>query len=285
MQVFRDKAGEGVRVRTSGVQNPEQLASYRTFFERLKHASKRVLLLDYDGTLAPFRVDRGHAFPYPGVPYLVSNIASSGTRVALISGRRAEEVATLSGIRPRPEIWGSHGMERITADGRHEVAALEERQLAGLYRAGLWLSQQQGLTHAAEFKPGSVAAHWRGAPAAQVIEIRRRILSGWQELGREYELELLDFDGGIEIRVPGHDKGQAVETILEEVGDAAVAYLGDDQTDEDAFRALGAIGEKGFRVLVREHVRETAADVWIKPPEQLIEFLENWLLASGGSER
>ena len=58
MQLFRDKAGEGVKVRTSGVQNPEQLASYRTFFERLKHASKRVLLLDYDGTLAPFRVER-----------------------------------------------------------------------------------------------------------------------------------------------------------------------------------------------------------------------------------
>ena len=285
MQVFRDKAGEGAKVRTAGVQDAEQRASYRAFFERLKRASKRVLLLDYDGTLAPFRVDRDHAFPYPGVPYLVSKISSSGTQVALISGRRAEEVATLSGIRPRPEIWGSHGMERITVDGRHEVATLEERQLAGLYRAGLWLSQQQGLTHAAEFKPGSVAAHWRGAPASQVIEIRSRILRGWQKLERDYELDLLDFDGGVEIRVPGHDKGQAVETILQEVGDAIVAYLGDDQTDEDGFRALGAIGDRGFSVLVREHVRETAADVWIKPPQQLIEFLENWLLASGGSER
>ena len=64
-----------------------------------------------------------------------------------------------------------------------------------------------------------------------------------------------------------------------------MAYLGDDQTDEDAFRAVGDIGEKGLSVLVRTHVRETAADVWIKPPQQLIEFLENWLLASGGTER
>lgn len=64
-----------------------------------------------------------------------------------------------------------------------------------------------------------------------------------------------------------------------------VAYLGDDQTDEDAFRALEKLGEHGLSVLVRTHVRETAADIWIKPPEQLIEFLENWLLASGGNER
>jgi trehalose 6-phosphate phosphatase len=283
--VFRDKASEGANLRVKGVESSEELACYRKFFDRLKTANQRVLLLDYDGTLAPFRVDRDHAFPYPGVPYLVSRIANSGTRVVLISGRRAEEVATLSGVRPRPEIWGCHGMERITEDGSHTTFPLEERQLAGLYRAGLWLGQQQGLAHAAEFKPGSVAAHWRGAPATEVIEIRRKILTGWQDLAHEYQLELLDFDGGIEIRVPGHDKGQAVATILQETGDAVVAYLGDDQTDEDAFRALKDIGEQGLSVLVRTHVRDTAADVWIKPPQQLIEFLENWLLASGGAER
>jgi trehalose-phosphatase len=285
LQVFRDKAGEGAKVRVKGVENPQEVACYQKFLERLKTANNRMLLLDYDGTLAPFRVDRDHAFPYPGVPYLVSKIANSGTRVVLISGRRAEEVASLSGIRPRPEIWGCHGMERITEDGSHSTFPLEERQLAGLYRAGLWLSQQTGLTHAAEFKPGSVAAHWRGAPATEVIEIRRRILAGWQDLAHEYQLELLDFDGGIEIRVPGHDKGQAVATILQETGEAVVAYLGDDQTDEDAFRALDEIGDQGLSVLVRTHVRDTAADLWIKPPQQLIEFLENWLLASGGTER
>jgi trehalose-phosphatase len=261
------------------MQRLQQHADYRSFLEQLKVAQQRVLLLDYDGTLAPFRAAREHAFPYPGVPYLVSRIASLGTRVALISGRRAEEVASLSGIRPQPEIWGSHGLERITPDGTYSVAAIEPHHLSGLYQASLWLSHES-LTRTAEFKPGSVAAHWRGLPAMQAIDMRRNILHRWLKVAEEHQLELLDFDGGIEIRVPGHDKGQAVETILHETeGPASMAYLGDDQTDEDAFQAIKG---KGLAVLVRDHVRETAADVWLQPPDELIEFLENWLIASGG---
>ena len=80
------------------------------------------------------------------------------------------------------------------------------------------------MTRAAEFKPGSVAAHWRGCGGGD-DELRRKILQGWLQVAEEYQLELLDFDGGVEIRVPGHDKGQAVETILHETeGIASVAY-------------------------------------------------------------
>jgi trehalose-phosphatase len=283
LKVFREQANERERSkRVSTMQALEKQGDYRSFLEQLKGAQQRVLLLDYDGTLAPFRTAREHAFPYPGIPYLVSRIASLGTRVALISGRRAEEVASLSGIRPQPEIWGSHGLERITADGTYRVAVLEQRHLSGLYKAALWLSQE-GLARAAEFKPGSVAAHWRGLGAAETVEMRRKILHGWLKIANEYQLDLLDFDGGVEIRVPGHNKGHAVQAILHETeGLASVAYLGDDQTDEDAFHAIKG---KGLAVLVRDRVRETAADVWLKPPEELIEFLESWLLASGGESR
>ena len=77
-------------------------------------------------------------------------------------------------------------------------------------------------------------------PAPETVEMRRKILESWLKISEDYQLELLDFDGGIEIRVPGHDKGQAVETILNEtVWPASVAYLGDDQTDEDAFQVQG----------------------------------------------
>ena len=113
------------------MQTLEKQVKYGSFLEQLKTAEQRVLLLDYDGTLAPFRAARDHAFPYPGIPYLVSRIMSVGTRVVMVSGRRAEEVAALSGIRPQPEIWGSHGLERITVDGTYSVADLEPHKLRG----------------------------------------------------------------------------------------------------------------------------------------------------------
>jgi trehalose-6-phosphatase len=60
-------------------------------------------------------------------------------------------------------------------------------------------------------------------------------------------------------------------------------YLGDDLTDEDAFRALPA---DGVGVLVREQYRPTAADFWVVPPEGLLKLLSRFLSElSENSER
>src|SRR5262249_42192683 len=91
------------------------------FLECLRAATSRALLLDYDGTLAPFTPDRTRAFPYREIPELISNIMRHETRVVLISGRPATELLFLSGIHPHPEIWGSHGSERLLPDGSYEV--------------------------------------------------------------------------------------------------------------------------------------------------------------------
>ena len=108
------------------MQTLEKQVKYGSFLEQLKTAEQRVLLLDYDGTLAPFRPAREHAFPYPGIPYLVSRITSwepggAGQR------RRAEEVAALSGNRPRPEIGGVTAWRRNESDGKYSVAILSLR--------------------------------------------------------------------------------------------------------------------------------------------------------------
>jgi trehalose-phosphatase len=81
------------------------------------------------------------------------------------------------------------------------------------------------------------------------------------------------FDGGIELRARGHDKGDAVRTMLDQCVDAACAYLGDDTTDEDAFRAIRG---HGLAVLVRERPRQTLAQLWVEPPHGLAAFLERW---------
>jgi trehalose-phosphatase len=142
------------------------------------------------------------------------------------------------------------------------------------------LLQSEGMESRAEVKPGGVAIHVRGLSRSDAEDIIGRVRRLWSPLLAEFDLTLLEFDGGLEIRVPGRDKGFAVRTILaESVPDAAVAYLGDDRTDEDAFRALNG---KGLTVLVRPEYRPTAAEVWLQPPQELIQFLEEWLCASGG---
>ena len=85
---------------------------------------------------------------------------------------------------------------------------------------------------------------------------------------------MLPFDGGVELRTVGCNKQYAVKAVLSETAEAsAIAYLGDDITDEDAFRA---VKNRGLGVLVRPQFRETAADLWIRPPEELVEFMRHW---------
>src|SRR5438105_6741365 len=131
------------------------------FFDRLRQAPSRALLLDYDGTLAPFTPDRDRAYPYPEIPELVAKIMRNGTRVVLISGRPATELLFLSGIHPHPEIWGSHGAERLYSDGRYEAESPGPRQRAGLQKAEHAL-ESAGLAARVETKPGAIAVHWRG---------------------------------------------------------------------------------------------------------------------------
>ena len=122
--------------------------------------------------------------------------------------------------------------------------------------------------------------HWRGLSRAHAEKVRKQVMQLWAPLLADCGLTLLKFDGGVELRTPSKDKGDAVRTILSETDpNSAIAYLGDDQTDEDAFRALKG---RGLAVLVRGESRLTAADVWLRPPNELLGFLMEWLRASGG---
>ena len=235
------------------------------------------LLLDYDGTLAPFCLNRQQAVPYPGVTALLQEIIDDGrTRVVIITGRSAHEVIPLLAVRPSPEIWGCHGLERLRLDGTCETPRVEEPVVQALAEADRWL-RDQGLHNRAEFKTGAVAIHWRGLDEATAAKIRGQVLLGWLPIAQSTPMELLEFDGGVEMRMPGRDKGDAVRTILDEMRpEVPVAYLGDDATDERAFLALET---RGLSVLVRPEWRKTAAALWIKPPEGLREFLTRWLQA------
>lgn len=254
---------------------------YAAFLERVQSAPRKVLLLDYDGTLAPFSVDREHAFPYPKVPELLSGILATGTRLVLISGRIAREALLLTGVHPHPEIWGSHGLERLKPDGTYEAGALQPEYESALLQAAEAL-RQFNLESRMELKPGSVALHWRDLQSMHAEQLRSEVLRLWEPLlSGPHALDLLRFDGGVELRVPGVNKGSAVEAILAESGPAAaVAYLGDDLTDEDAFRVLKG---RGLTALVRPEFRPTEAEIWLRPPEQLIQFLEDWLHAAEGA--
>jgi trehalose-phosphatase len=252
--------------------NPEQ------FLSDLPGAPARALILDYDGTIAPFQVERAKAVPYPEVVRILNEMQrEKRTRVVLVTGRAISDLLPLvQDIRPTPEIWGSHGWERREISGQQRPVMLPSeviRALAGAREA----ADVAGFLEHCELKPISIALHWRGADEAGQAKLRERAVLCWEPIVNSVapgELELQEFDGGLELKATGRTKGDAVKSVMADLPpDAAIAYLGDDRTDEDAFKVLRP---RGLCVLVRTELRPTLAHVWVKPPGELVDFLTRW---------
>lgn len=238
----------------------KNLDKLNPFFNQLKdHPS--MLMLDYDGTLAPFQIDREKAFPYPGVEERLNKLRNT----YLISGRSVKDFdKLLNTVLP---IWGSHGLEK-KENGLYFQEKIDDQTQEAIEEAKRLCKGEF-----CEHKPFGLALHWRGR---ENLEDHFRPLL--EKIVKKGKLELHLFDGGIELRPTGRNKGDVVKELIQNAEpNAMIAYLGDDQTDEDAFRALGSLG---LKVLVRKEWRESLADTLIVPPDELLAFLDKWIEAT-----
>ncbi len=111
-------------------------------------------------------------------------------------------------------------------------------------------------------------------PDQQIAALREQVNAYWRPLTFGNPLEIHPFNGGLELRCPGRTKGTAIESILDQLaaGEPA-AFLGDDLTDEDGFKAIKG---RGLSILVNCEPRRTYADLLITPPAELLAFLDRW---------
>ena len=244
------------------------------YFSRLKTAHERVLMLDYDGTIAPFHSNPAKALPYAEVCEILERVVKIPTnRVVIVSGRRLEDLREPLEMVPHTEAWAAHGWEWITRDGEMGRFTPSDESRAALGKARELAEPLLVYGARAEIKVASVAVHWRGLTQEDATRTRTALTEAWEPL-IEDGLALLPFDHGIEIIARENDKGDAVQAVLGSCGDAvACAYLGDDITDEAAFKAIRA---RGLGVLVGEQVRATHATLWLRPPEEVAAFVERW---------
>lgn len=230
-------------------------------------STRPLLVSDYDGTLAPFRKERGDAVPGENVRHLLMEITDEGGEIVVLSGRRAEEVALLLDL--PLEIWGSHGWERRTPRGKITTPPLSRQNAESLKSIRRELSDFP--VNALETKPISIALHWRDRP--EVEELYSLRSGDLAKSAQKWGFQPLPFSGGVEYRLPLASKKTAMESILiDRPLRDPVCYMGDDLTDEDAFEALDG---RGLGILVADEVRPSAAQMWIRPAS-VETFLALW---------
>lgn len=237
------------------------------------HGKSVVMFLDFDGTLAPI-VDRPeHATLDADMRAAILRLAQVAT-VAIVSGRDLDDVRRRIGIEG---IWyaGSHGFD-IAGPGmaRHEHAeglALLARLDAAEQALRASLQDIEGAL--LERKRFSVAAHFRLTPEETVPAVESAVdsaLAAQPGLRKGYGKKVFELLPAVD-----WNKGAAVLWLLESVGiggpHAVPIYIGDDLTDEDAFRVLS---DRGLGLVVFAHPRPTAARYRLHDTHEVRQLLE-----------
>jgi len=244
---------------------PSALRSWRKISERVKAAGNVAIFLDFDGTLVSLRPRPEDVRVPKGVRQLLRRLARhEGVVVVIASGRRVRDLKRLIGLK-RLRYFGVHGAEPQGGGmqlSKRTRTALREAHGSFVREAvhlrGVWV----------EPKGISFAVHYRRAASPSVLRARQcllrivgdfgdvlRILNGkevWEVLPREI--------GG---------KWGVVEKVTGEMPEgAAIIYIGDDETDEEAFRVL----PDQITVAVGKRIN-TAARYYLPSSASVLRFL------------
>jgi trehalose 6-phosphate synthase/phosphatase len=198
---------------------------------------KRLLLLDYDGTLVPFSALPENAIPNQELSELIAGLCRDDANdVYIISGRDA---IFLEKIFPGLNInlIAEHGARIKLKDGGWVSRIMHDHD---------W---QLGITNImdpycrrcpmtfVEKKEFSIVWHYRNANQDHAKLRCAELLVELNDFVRDMDLEVLHGNKIIEVRKSGINKGIPVKSLMKMEYDFILA-AGDDDTDEDVFRIL-----------------------------------------------
>jgi len=274
-----------VQVQDEGSEDPVPSALDR--MQEILSAIKQnepVTFLDYDGTLTPIVDDPEKALLTDSMRETLVALTER-MHVAVISGRDLADVRELVGLE---SIYyaGSHGFDISGPEGlktKHEKGAdflpvldLAERELKEELdpARGAWV----------ERKKFSIAVHYRKVAESEIDSVKKaveKVAGAHEDLRLSRGKKIFELQPRID-----WDKGKALLWLLGELGldreSVLPFYIGDDVTDEDAFRVLK---NRGVGIAVMDRYRPTEARYRLRDPGQVEEFLKKIIAATKGESR
>lgn len=260
-------------------KHPSALGS----FDQIAAAAKGkrvVMFMDYDGTLSPIVADPDMAFMTPEMRAAVRNVAKRFP-TAIVTGRCIEKVCSFVGL---PELYyaGSHGMDIKGPNSKEDKTVLllqpAREFLPVIDKAYKALVEKTKDTTGARVENNKfcLSVHFRCVDEKSWSSLAEKVKAVLRDFP---ELELTEGRKVVEVR-PSimWDKGKAVEFLLRSLGfdddrtNVLPVYIGDDRTDEDAFKVLRERGQ-GIGILVSKCPKETDATYSLQDPTEVMEFL------------
>jgi len=241
---------------------------------RAKLSGKEILLfLDYDGTLTPIVDTPDLAVISDEMRETVSR-AAAAMAVSIVSGRATDDVR--GKVRLDKVFYaGSHGFEIIDPQGKTTINDEAQQIRPVIDEVHAKLSQRLKNVKGAlvEHVKYTISSHYRLVADKDFPAVKKAV----EDILMEYPvLRKTDGKKVFEIRPKiDWDKGRAVQWILKFLNydpqKHVPVYIGDDTTDEDAFKVLA---DKGIGILVAEQSRPSAAAYMIPDTPAVKKVLE-----------
>ncbi|CAI0554561.1 unnamed protein product [Linum tenue] len=258
-------------------------------FDQIMEASRGkqiVMFLDYDGTLSPIVDDPDRAFMSKKMRTTVRRLATCFP-TAIVSGRCRDKVYKFVRL---AELYyaGSHGMDIKGPEKGSKYTKTQGTEPVICQPASEFLPMIdevfKELVAKTKLTPGAkvennkfcVSVHFRCVEEkkwSEVAEAVKSVLNKYPKLRLSQGRKVLEIRPTIK-----WDKGKALEFLLESLGfanctDVFPIYIGDDRTDEDAFKVLKE-REQGFGILVSKVAKDTNASYSLQEPTQVMDFLQ-----------
>lgn len=239
------------------------------------------LFLDFDGTLSPIVATPELAVLPKETKNVLEKLTKLSTcQLAVVSGRALLDVRGRVGLKEVIYV-GNHGFE-IDGPGIHftSLCAPDIRDLLEEIKQKLLVEIQPLAGVLIEDKGLTVSIHYRLVDPEHVFYLEQIFQKVTRPYERSKRIKTLFGKKVFEIRPPlVWDKGAAVNWLILHRGAATqnsvFIYVGDDATDEDAFRALQG---KGITILVDEHAeRPSLAYYFVRNPQEVTIFLNKVL--------
>ncbi|SNS01215.1 bifunctional alpha,alpha-trehalose-phosphate synthase (UDP-forming)/trehalose-phosphatase [Hymenobacter mucosus] len=210
----------------------------RQLLQDYQAAPRRLLLLDYDGTLVSFHKNPQHARPNAELLELLRALAEDPqNQVVIISGRDRATLDKWLGHLPL-EFVAEHGVwlrragedwsqfQDMRAEWKREFRPILEQYVNRT--AGSFIEE----------KDFSLVWHYRRADAELGAVRARDLLSHLAFITTNTDLQVLEGNKVLEVKPSGLNKGTAAQQWLGATPPDFILAIGDDRTDEDTFRAL-----------------------------------------------
>ena len=224
-----------------------------------------IFFLDYDGTLAPIVSEPMQAFPHPELPALLQQLLEAYP-AWIVTGRDLRALGRLLPVR-LPAV-GLHGVEwGIVGEVHEERISDSDRETIRSLRKKVPALEGVSL----EDKGALFAVHYRNAPDPDEA---RQALANWARAAPD-TLQIIWGKRVVELRPRGQSKGEVVTELLARYPGREPVYLGDDATDEDAFRALGSSG-----ACIKVGPGETEAPYRIDDVRGVLAYLRRYVATS-----